>query len=62
MFTNDPLIKFWRPFRAEGRPNLTDIEYRMDLKMVSNQPQWILMNYLQLLFESVIVAILSQIA
>ena len=41
-------IKFWRPIRSEGRQNLT--VYRMDLKMVSKQPQRILMN-LQLLFE-----------
>ena len=49
MFGN---IEFWRPIRAEGRQNLT--EYCKDLKMVSKQPQ--LMN-LQLLFESVLLAI-----
>ena len=47
-------IKFWRPIRPEGRQNLT--EYQMDLKMVSKRPQRILMN-LQLLFESVLLAI-----
>ena len=47
-------IEFWRPIRAKGRQNLT--EYQMDLKMVSKQPQQILMN-LQLLFESVLLAI-----
>jgi hypothetical protein len=35
-------IQCWLPIRAEGHQNL--IEYRMDLKMVSKQPQWILMN------------------
>jgi hypothetical protein len=47
-------IEFWHPIRAEGRQNLT--EYRIDLKMVSKRPQRILMN-LQLLFESVLIAI-----
>ena len=47
-------IEFWRPIRAEGRQHLT--EYQMALKMVSKRPQRILMN-LQLLFESVLLAI-----
>jgi hypothetical protein len=47
-------IKFWRPIRAEGSPNLT--EYRMDLKMVSKRRQRILVN-LQLLCESAQLAI-----
>ncbi len=47
-------IEFWGPIRAEGRKNLT--EYRMDLKVVSKRQKRILMN-LQLLFESVLLAI-----
>ena len=47
-------IEFWRPIRAEGRQNLT--KYQIDLKMVLKRPQRILMN-LQLLFESVLIAI-----
>ena len=44
-------INFWCPIQAEGRQNLT--EYRIDLKNVSKQPQWILV-HLQLLLESVL--------
>ena len=47
-------IEFCRPIRAKGCQNLN--EYRMDLKMVSKGLQRILMN-LQLLFESVLLAI-----
>jgi hypothetical protein len=48
-------IECWHPIRAEGCQNLT--KYRMDLKIVSTQPQRILMN-LQSLFEFVLLAIL----